>query len=66
MLVQGQKIEAIVWSDGSCTVGENGCSEITISMENGQMAGVPWAHVKNENGTEQLYNLAQAEGIKIK
>ena len=44
-------------------VGLYGCKSITVVMENGQMAGVPWAYVEKEDGTETKHNLALCESI---
>lgn len=42
-------------------VGDN-CKRITVSMESGQMARVPWAVID----TETMVNLAHVEMITIK
>ncbi len=61
----GQKLNAIYF-DEQCRmiVGEHGCKSITVVMENGQMAGVPWAET-DKNGEIQRWNLANVHGIKL-
>ena len=66
MLEQGTKLESIFWSDEEhITIGEGGCLSIEVTMENGQMAGVPWAFATYENRDKRLFNLALAEGVKL-
>lgn len=63
---QGQKLSAIWWPTGGETeVGKNGCLEIIIVFEYGQMAGVPWAEATFNDGRIQKYNLATVEGVKL-
>ena len=62
----GQRLKAIYWEEGAqCVVGESDCIGIEVVMENGQMAGVPWAVVFREDGKCQKYNLALAEGVEL-
>ena len=61
-----QELKQIFWGEGeSICVGRNGCKSIVVCMENGQMAGVPWAVVTNDNGKVFKYNLALCEGVEI-
>lgn len=41
------------------------CDRITISMENGQMARVPWAKCEVSAGGVTMINLAFAESVKL-
>ena len=41
------------------------CKSITVSMEVGQMAEVPWARCEREDGTVDLVNLAQVEIVTL-
>ena len=68
----GQRLKEIFWSSGErCRVGEHrDKTEITIAyievvMENGQMAGVPWAIVQWSDGKTLKYNLAEMDGVEL-
>ena len=64
LLKEGRKLLSIFWSDESvCRVGVAGVTEITISMEYGQMAKVPWALVKATDKPDAYYNLATTDGV---
>lgn len=60
----GLKLEAIIYSDESqVKVGATAGSplvieSIVVSMQNGQMADVPWAEITYSNGTTYLDNLS--------
>ena len=41
------------------------CESIVVSMENGQMAAVPWALCKTCDGDVIMINLALAESVEI-
>ena len=41
------------------------CESIVVSMENGQMAAVPWALCKIYDGEVIMINLALAESVEI-
>ena len=62
----GQEIQAIFWPEGGeLKVGRNGVEKITVVMENGQCAPVPWfAAWKNGKITEK-YNAALCEGVSL-
>ena len=61
----GQRLNAIYWEEGEqCVVGQ-GVTGIEVVMENGQMAGVPWAIVFRESKKCNKYNLALAEGVEL-
>lgn len=62
----GQKIKSLYLPDGHFfTSGVSGIEEIVVVMQNGQMAGVPWFLVKNDNGQESMWNGALAEGVEL-
>jgi len=65
---EGQELQSIWYEDRAITVGKNGIVSITVVMENGQMAAVPWAYAlyedKPSEGIYIKYNLALALGIK--
>ena len=61
---EGQSIESIFFSDeGVIATGKYGCQSITVVMENGQMAGVPWFLVTYDDKPPQKYNAALVEGV---
>lgn len=62
---QGQKLKSIDWPEARCEVGSFNCTDIEVVMENGQMAGVPWALATYEDGTQFKHNLALAESVKL-
>ena len=64
-LYNGQKLKEIFWTEGFCRVGVGGCTNIEVVMENGQMAGVPWALVTFEGTEQRKYNLALTEGVTL-
>lgn len=67
---QGQKLIAIgydnceVWYE----VGKNDVTDITVVMENGQMAGVPWALVTFKSGgiEQRKINLALCNEVLVR
>ena len=63
---QDQPIKAIFFQDeGVLRIGENECKSITVCMENGQMAGVPWFEVIKKNGEITKWNGALIEGVEL-
>lgn len=63
-LNEGVKLKEVYWAEGRFTVGD--CVEsITVSMEVGQMAMIPWALVRFTSGKVQLVNLAHCEGVVL-
>jgi len=64
-LKEGAKLKAIWFPDDSeYTVGKN-VEDITVVMEKGQMAEVPWLLVKvNETTTVQI-NAANVTGVTL-
>ena len=66
MFENKQKLKTIFWSeDEKVEVGEFGCLSITVVMENGQMAPVPWFVTEMEDGSSYKYNGAHVEGIQL-
>lgn len=63
---EGQSLLSIWWEQGeSSYVGRNGVVSITVSMESGQMAGVPWAVVLRGDGSAFKHNLALVSGVRL-
>lgn len=63
---RGQKLKALYWANGSeITVGLGTCEDIEVIMENGQMAGVPWALARHSDGIILKHNLAKVESVKL-
>lgn len=68
MLDEGQQLEYIdsVDNETLAAVGKYSCVSITVTLVNGQMAGVPWAVVKYENGApDRLLNLAHVLDVGL-
>jgi hypothetical protein len=62
----GQKLKAIHFNDEEfISTGSAECMAIEIVMENGQMAGVPWALVTSTDGTQNKWNLAMCQGVTL-
>lgn len=65
-LKQGQALEGIFWSEGGeLSTRQKIVDSITVTMEYGQMVGVPWAKATYTDGKVVLYNLALCEGVTI-
>ncbi len=68
---EGQKLQYVSLYCGTdeveyYAVGRKGVTDITVIMENGQMAGVPWALVRCEQGPyERKINLAFADIVGL-
>ena len=63
---EGEEIKCIFWPDGEkCKVGSNGVERITVVMEYGQMAEVPWFAVWKDGKVKAKYNGAMLEGIEV-
>ena len=45
--------------------GEFKIISISVTMENGQMAEIPWIKVEASNGSTQLWNAALVEGVEL-
>jgi hypothetical protein len=63
---QGQSLLSIFWDDGEIKAGSNGYADIVVVMENGEMAGVPWAYVTKDDGSVYKYNLKMCQGVRVK
>ena len=63
---EGQQLEAVWYVEGQqgYLVGHEGCTKITVVMENGQMGKVPWAYVETAKGDKKL-NLALMEEVEL-
>ncbi|MCP5080006.1 MAG: hypothetical protein GY951_18420 [Psychromonas sp.] len=60
----GEEVQGICFSDDSIIkVGEGPCDNITVSMENGQMAEVPWFEVWVDGKVISKWNGAQIDGV---
>ena len=63
---EGEEVQAIFWPAGGVVeVGKNGCTKITVIMEYGQMARVPWFAVWDDHKITYKYNGAHLEGVKL-
>ena len=62
---EGQELLAIWWDDAQVDKNVGGVVSITVSMESGQMAGVPWAAVLFADGRIIKHNLALASGVDL-
>ncbi len=61
---QGEEVKGITFGDGGILrSGSSGCDRITVSMENGQMAGVPWFEVWVNGKVTSKWNGALCEGV---
>lgn len=61
----GQEVQALYFKDGSeCIAGQLGVEKITVVMENGQMAGVPWFAVWENGKVTNKWNGANLEGVR--
>jgi len=66
---KGQKIRSIFWAhdEGVLTAGVDPCESITVVMENGQCAGVPWFLITytDSNRGPTKFNGAMVGGVVI-
>ena len=64
---RGFQLSWLSWNNGEtmCSVGRGGCVKIYVSMENGQMDGVPWAVVEYEDGRIVKHNMACVESCEV-
>ncbi len=68
--VQLERVISLPNGNEGCTIYKLGkhsfeCTEIVVIMENGQMAGVPWAKCTTNTGEVKLINLANAEAVRL-
>lgn len=59
----GQKLKALLFPDDE-NINASGTLTITVLMESGQMAGVPWAVVEDA-GRVWKWNLALVLGVEL-
>ena len=72
MFQQGMMLKA-VWGPmtesgqegASLNEGPYHCRLITVSMEDGQMSGVPWAKCTRPDGSVYMLNLAMMESVEL-
>jgi len=63
---EGQEVAAIFWcSDEIIRVGTGQCDKITVVMEAGQMAAVPWFAVWYKGNIVSKWNAALMEGVEV-
>jgi hypothetical protein len=71
MIMQhGTKLERIIFPGANgpesvIAVGVNDVIDISVQMQNGQVAPVPWFEVLFSNGRRQLWNAAHCEGVTL-
>lgn len=76
--IQLQEVTGPVSSDGECQYAVVGaansksgysatrlCTTIVVTMENGHMAGVPWALAVFHDGHQEMFNLALMETVRL-
>lgn len=64
--INGQKIKALFFSEEvSISAGGEFCDEIIVSMQNGQMAEVPWFDVYKEGKIISKWNGAALQGVTL-
>ena len=67
----GQRLRQVIMNNGFVVPNPDTDKDwqkveaITIVMEAGQMAGVPWAEVKYKDGSTLKLNLAYAIGVSL-
>lgn len=59
------QIAAIFFGDDTIHRANETCKCITVVMENGQMASVPWFEVESFDGTIQRWNGALLQGVEM-
>lgn len=67
MLKQGMQLSKIV-PDGAgvaIRVGHDGCRRLTVVMEHGQLAEVPWVREERDDGTFRVYNAATLHMVEL-
>lgn len=65
---EGQEVKAIFFSgaeESFFRVGHPPCKKITVVMEYGQMAGVPWFAVWDDHKIISKWNGAMLEGVEL-
>ena len=60
----GQQVYEIIYPSNECyTVGIGGIEKITVVMEDGQMAGVPWFAVWKNGEIESKHNAVHVSTV---
>lgn len=59
---EGDKIHQLYFSDEQLLTAGTDCDQIVVSMENGQMAGVPWFECYKGGKIISKWNGAMVEG----
>ena len=62
---EGMPVEAIFFKDEAFHKVGDTCKSITVSMECGQMSGVPWFEVRDHDDKITLWNGALLEGVEL-
>lgn len=63
---QDQKVKELYWPDESCvSINHEGCDKITVVMEYGQMAAVPWFAVWKDGKIVQKHNGALVQTVVL-
>ena len=63
---EGEEVKALFWLDGTqIMVGHGGVAKITVVMEYGQMAGVPWFAVWNDHKIVSKHNAAHIASVDL-
>jgi len=67
---EGQELTHLWWDgtelmNSEVKSGQNGVVSIKVSMEAGQMSGVPWAVVFHKDGRCTKHNLALVSGVEL-
>jgi len=60
---QGEQLAAAFFDDGQVLKVGDHCDSIVVSMEAGQMAGVPWFEVWKDGKMISKWNAAKCEGV---
>jgi len=63
IFLQGEQLAGIWFEDGQILKAGEHCDSIIVSMENGQMAGVPWFEVWKDGKLISKWNAAKVEGV---
>lgn len=60
---QGEQLVGICFEGDQVLKAGEHCDSIIVSMENGQMAGVPWFEVWKDGKMISKWNAAKTEGV---
>jgi hypothetical protein len=63
---EGQQVKKLWWPDESCHgIDNSDCDKITVVMENGQMAGVPWFAVWKDGIITTKHNAVHIASVEL-